>query len=423
MSNLLESSQTQATTAPDYYNTHLQNLATSGAKAVSDAKFVGAQPLQEAAYNKVAAAGSSYVPQLTKAEGTVDKAIASTSPLDAGAQYLNRAANFNPAEMAGSYMNPFARTAAGSLSDIAQRNIQQNVSPSAVAGAVGAGQFGSQRGAQVLGQLQANERQNLNSQIAQMMNTGYGQALNAATAQGNLLAQVGSTTGTQASDTQKNLGSLATTQGNMAEAEQKLGLADVNASATMGEQQRLLKQKEQEYPLSKLQELSTIMQGYQIPTTSTTKLNMAPLSALGSLTSLGAGLFTPKYDSAGKKIENSSLWDQIKGAISSAPTTPTTPTTPGVGGLPGVGGTPGVTPPPNEVDINGDPVTYTPPPEEVDINGDPITYTPPPEEVDINGNPITYNPLPEIEPENPVYDFGDGDFAMPHDGDFTVDPD
>ena len=333
MANLLESSQTQATTAPDYYNTHLQNLATSGAKAVADAKFVGAQPLQEQAYGKVAEAGKSYVPQLTKAEETAGKAVQSTSPLDAGAQYLSRAANFNPADTAGSYMSPFARTAAGSLSDIAQRNIQQNVSPNAVAAAVGAGQFGSQRGAQVLGQLQANERQNLNSQIAQMMNTGYGQALNAATAQGNLLGQVGATSGTQASETQKNLGALATTQGNIAEAQQKLGLADVNALSTMGEQQRLLKQKEQEYPLAKLQELSTIMQGYQIPTSTTTKLDMSPLSALGSLTGLGAGLFTPKYDSAGKKIENSSLWDQIKGAVSSAPTTPTNP---GGGGLPGV---------------------------------------------------------------------------------------
>jgi len=325
MANLLESSQTQATTAPDYYNTHLQNLATQGAQAVQGAKFVGAQPLQEAAYGKVTEAGGSYVPQLTKAEETVGKAIQATSPLDAGAQYLSRAANYNPAEMAGSYMSPFARTAAGSLSDIAQRNIQQNVSPNAVAAAVGAGQFGSQRGAQVLGQLQANERQNLNNQIAQMMNTGYGQALNAATAQGNLLGQVGSTAGTQASETQKNLGALATTQGNMAEAEQKLGLADVNAQATMGEQQRLLKQKEQDYPLAKLQELSSIMQGYQIPTSTTTKLDMSPLSALGSLTGLGAGLFTPKYDSAGKAIAGSSLFDQIKGGLSGMlSTTPTT---------------------------------------------------------------------------------------------------
>jgi len=396
MANLLESSQTQATTAPDYYNTHLQNLATSGAKAVADAKFIGAQPLQEQAYGKVAEAGSSYVPQLTKAAETVGRGVEATSPLDAGAQYLNRAANFNPAETAGSYMNPFARTAAGSLSDIAQRNIQQNVSPNAVAGAVGAGQFGSQRGAQVLGQLQANERQNLNSQIAQMMNTGYGQALNAATAQGNLLGQVGSTAGTQASETQKNLGALGTTQGNLAEAEQKLGLADVNALSTMGEQQRLLKQKEQEYPLTKLQELSSIMQGYQIPTSTTTKLDMSPLSALGSLTGLGAGLFTPKYDSAGKKIENSSLWDQIKGAISSAPTSPTTP---GVGGLPGVTPVlPGELEPPEG--INPTPVLpgELEPPE--GINPTPVLpgeLEPPPD----------YTVSPEIDFTMPVEDFGD----------------
>jgi hypothetical protein len=316
MANLLESSQTQATTAPDYYNTHLQNLATQGAAAVGNAKFIGAQPLQEQAYGKVGEAASAYVPQLTQAGETVNKAVESTSPLSAGAQYLSRAANYNPAEAASSYMSPYARTAAGSLSDIAERNIQQNISPNATAGAVGSGQFGSTRGAQVLGQLQSNERQNLNSQIAQMMNQGYGQALNAATAQGNLIGQVGSTAGTQASETQKNLGALGTTQGVLAETGQKLGLADVNALSTMGEQQRLLKQKEQDYPLAKLQELSTLMQGYQIPTSTTTKLDMSPLSGLGSLTSLGAGLFTPKYDATGKAITGSSLFDQIKGGLS-----------------------------------------------------------------------------------------------------------
>ena len=341
MANLLESSQTQATTAPDYYNTHLQNLATQGAQAVQGAKFVGAQPLQEQAYGKVAEAGGSYVPQLTEATQTVGKAVEATSPLAAGAQYLSRAANYNPAEMAGSYMSPFARTAAGSLSDIAQRNIQQNVSPNAVAAAVGAGQFGSQRGAQVLGQLQANERQNLNNQIAQMMNTGYGQALNAATAQGNLIGQVGSTAGTQASETQKNLGALGTTQGNLAEATQKLGLGDVNALSTMGEQQRLLKQKEQDYPLAKLQELSGIMQGYQIPTSTTTKLDMSPLSALGSIGSLGAQVMQNRGidPKTGLPIAGSSLLDQIMktGAYKPAEAeSPPTSTSGGVdiGGLP-----------------------------------------------------------------------------------------
>lgn len=383
MPNLLESSQTQSTSAPDWYTAHLQNIATQGAQAAGNAKFIGATPLQEQAYGKVAEAAGSYVPQLTQAGETVSKAVESTSPLAAGAQYLTQAAGYNPAEAASGFMSPFARTAAGGLSDIAQRNIQQNISPNAVAAAVGAGQFGSQRGAQVLGQLQANERQNLNNQIAQMMNTGYGQALTAATAKNQLLGQIGSTAGTQASETQKNLGALGTTQGNLAEATQKLGLGDVNALSTMGEQQRLLKQKEQEYPLAKLQELSSIMQGYQIPTSTTTKLDMSPLSALGSLTSLGAGLFTPKYDSTGKKIEGSSLFDQIKGGLSGLLTSPTSPDAnnpnykaPGTDNpdLYNPDGTTIEPVTPNEVDVSGNPIAYTPPLNEVDINGNPISY-------------------------------------------------
>ena len=146
MANLLESSQTQATTAPSFYNQYLSNLATTGSQAaglgqpVQTAKYVGAQPLQQQAFQQVAGAGSSYVPQLTQASQTLGQAAGAVSPLEAGAQYLSQAAGYNPAEMASQFMSPYARTAAQGLSDIAERNIQQNVSPNATAAAVGSGQ-------------------------------------------------------------------------------------------------------------------------------------------------------------------------------------------------------------------------------------------------------------------------------------------
>ncbi len=359
MANLLESSQTQATTAPSFYNQYLSNLATTGSQAaglgqpVQTAQYVGAQPLQEQAFQKVGEAATSYVPQLTQASQTLGQAAGAMSPLEAGAQYLSQAAGYNPAEMASQFMSPYARTAAQGLSDIAERNIQQNVSPNATAAAVGSGQYGSQRGAQVLGQLQANERQNLNSQIAQLMNQGYGQALQAATAQNQMLGQLGSTAGQQAAQGQQNLGAIGQQMGALAGTQQNLGLGGVNALSTLGEQQRQIQQQEELFPLTRLAQLSNIMQGYQIPTTTETKLNMSPLSALSTVGAGAAGLFSNKINpTTGQPITGTSIWDQIKGQF-------TTPTG-GDGGL-GGGPIPGLNPVlPNELEppegINPTPV-------------------------------------------------------------------
>lgn len=340
MANLLESSQTQATTAPSFYNQYLSNLATTGSQAaglgqpVQTAQYVGAQPLQEQAFQKVGEAATSYVPQLTQASQTLGQAAGALSPLQAGSPYLTTAAMYNPALAAESFMSPYARSTAQSLSDIAERNIQQNVSPSATAAAVGSGQFGSTRGAQVLGQLQANERQNLNSQIAQMLNQGYGQALQAATAQNQLLGQLGATAGQQAGQGQQNLGAIGQQMGALASTQQNLGLSGVNALSTLGEQQRQIQQQGQLFPLTRLAQLSNIMQGYQIPTTTETKLNMSPLSALSTVGAGAAGLFSNKINpTTGQPITGTSLWDQIKGQFSTPTNTTgglynTTPTLP-----------------------------------------------------------------------------------------------
>jgi hypothetical protein len=152
-----------------------------------------------------------------------------------------------------------------------------------------------------------------------MMNQGYGQALQAATAQNKMLGQLGSTAGTQAAQGQQNLGAIGQQMGALAGTQQNLGLGAVNALSTMGEQQRQIQQQQELFPLTRLAQLSNIMQGYQIPTSTETKLSMSPLSALGTIGSGAAGLFANKLDASGKPITGTSLFDQIKGQF----TTPT----------------------------------------------------------------------------------------------------
>lgn len=316
MANLLQNSQTQATSAPSFYTNYLSNLASQGQQAATGAEFAGVQPLQQQAFEQVGQAATSYQPTLDQAGNVLSRAADVTSPLSAGAPYMMTAALNNPALMAESYMSPYARVAAQNMSDIAQRNIQQNLAPGATAAAVGSGQYGSQRGAQVLGQIQRQAEQDVNAQIAQMLNTGYGQALQAAGQQQGLLGQLGATAGQQAAAGQQNLGQIGGALSSLAGQEQGLGLAGINALATLGGQQQTIAQNQQMFPLTKLASLASLLQGQQIPSTVTTQLDMSPFSALGALGAGGLGMIQPRYDAKGNVIAGSSPLDMLKASWS-----------------------------------------------------------------------------------------------------------
>ena len=297
MANLLQSSQTQATTAPDYYTNYLSGIASSGAQQAGinpqtgtydptlGAQFVGPTDLQNAAFSGVAGAASAYQPTLDSAGATLSSVGTSASPLASANPYLT-AAGANPAMEASQYMDPFTNSVANQLSNIGQRNIQQNLSPNATASAVGSGQYGSQRGAQVLGQTTANAENDLNTQIGQLLNSGYNTALTTAEQQNQLQGQLGSTAANASSQGQQNLTNLGQQQGNLATTNQTLGLADINALSTLGGQQQTIAQNQQLFPLTNLSTLSGLLRGYNIPTTTSTTAQGSPLSALSTLGAL-----------------------------------------------------------------------------------------------------------------------------------------
>jgi len=291
MANLLESSQNQTTVAPDFYNNYLSNLAGAGTTAATGAQYVGAQPLQEQAFQDVAGKASAYQPTLQQAGNTLGAAGDVTSPLSAATPYLQTAGK-SPAELAQSYMSPYITSVVNALGDTGQRNIMQNLAPNATAGAVGSGQFGSKRGAEVLGQTISNADRDILNQQYQALNTGYGQALQAGTAQNQLQGQLGSTAGQLASSGQQNLTQLGNAQSNLAGQNQSLGLADINALSTLGGQQQTIAQNKELFPLTNLSTLSGLLRGYSVPTTTKTTASASPLSVIGGAITGTAGLFT-----------------------------------------------------------------------------------------------------------------------------------
>ena len=374
MANMLQSAQTQATQAPSFYTDYLSNIASKaqgflpgGANAP---QFVGAQPLQQKAFEAACTTAGTYQPfvqagqqylgqsagtDITGAAQPFLEAGTRASPLCAARPLINTATCLNLGCLAGQYMNPFVRNAVSCLADIGMRNIRTNLSPLATAAAVGSGQFGSQRGAQVLGQVQSNAMRDLNSQIANMLTSGYGQALTAAGQKQSALGQLaGTTASAQQAQNQAQLQAAQTAassaaqeaqalreaglgMGTLGQAGQNINLADINALATLGGQQQTIGQNQQMLPLTTLSNLASILQGYSIPTTTKTTLCMSPLSGLGTIASGALGMLTPRYDAQGRPIAGSSPFDIAKGAFKDLFGSGATPS-PGAGCL--SGGTP-----------------------------------------------------------------------------------
>lgn len=347
MANMLQSAQTQATTAPSFYTDYLSGIASKASGMLPGGacapQFVGAQPLQEKAFQAVCTTAGTYQPfvqtgqqYLGQAAGTDITGAAQpfleagtrASPLCAARPLINTAACLNLGCLAGQYMSPFVRNAVSCLADIGMRNIRTNLSPLATAAAVGSGQFGSQRGAQVLGQVQSNAMRDLNSQIANMLTSGYGQALTAAgqkqaalgqlanttasaqQAQNQAQLQAGQTAASAAAQEAQALKEAGLGMGTLGQAGQNINLADINALATLGGQQQTIGQNRQLFPLTNLSNLASILQGYSIPTATRTTLCMSPLSAAAAIGAGTLGVLQPRYDTSGKPIACSSVLSQ-----------------------------------------------------------------------------------------------------------------
>jgi hypothetical protein len=144
----------------------------------------------------------------------------------------------------------------------------------------------------VLGQTISNADRDILNQQYQALNTGYGQALQAGTAQNQLMGQLGSTAAQAAGTGQTNLTQLGNAQSQLAAQQQGLSLADINALSTLGGQQQTIAQNKELFPLNNLSTLSGILRGYSVPTTTKTTASASPLSVVGGAITGTAGLFT-----------------------------------------------------------------------------------------------------------------------------------
>jgi hypothetical protein len=409
MADLTQSSATTATTTPGYYSDYISNLAKQGTQygvgGPNAPTYVGAQPLQTQAFETAQANVGNYQPGLTAAGGLLGQG-AGVDITGAANPYLQSGTS-SSADLVGGYMNPYVSNVVDQIRQANQQNIAQNLSPGITAGAVGSGQFGSQRGANALALGISNADIGALAQQAAALQSGYSDALKAAQAQRAAQVSAGQIAGNMATQEAQKFRDLAAQRMNLAGQQQTAGIADVNQLATMGAQQQQIAQNKELFPLDVLSKQAGVLSGAQIPTTQTSTMTGSPLSMIAGLGSTAAGLFSPKQsiDPLTGKVITTTPWAELSGSLKSAfggATTPGAPPPPSTDtGTPSPSPTtdprvtPGTPPPPNMSPLpTTDPrvTPGTPPPPDtsgpVPNNLSPTGYS------DMNGKPVNPDGTP-----------------------------
>jgi len=283
----ITTTQNQVTSAPSWYTDYLSDLAKNTTANVAGASYANAQPLQTAAFEKAATTTNTYpgyFNQAMQATSNIGQTDITAKPIDpkTGQPIADGQSRIEQ------FMNPYTTQVVDALGSLGQRNIQQFLAPQATASAVGTGQFGSKRGAEVLGQAINTGLMNTQAAQSQALQSGYTEALRAA----------------QADQAQK-LGA-ANQYGSLATAGQAANLADINALATLGGQQQTINQNAELFPLTAANLGAQALRGYNVPTTVNNTYtgpipgaySASPLQQIAGLSSIIGGVSQTPFGTA-----------------------------------------------------------------------------------------------------------------------------
>jgi len=254
----VSTTQTQAT-MPDFYTNYLQDIANLGQNAVTQGGVAGLSPLQQQAF--------SMAP---------DAAFAGQGSMGASSQLLGEAGSTTAPDVVNNYMNPYTSGVVDELGRLTNRNVQENVLPALGAGAIGSGQYGSQRQMQATGNTLRDIQSDLAGKQGTLLKSGYDTATTAA--QNDL---------TRALQAGQAFGNLGTQQNTLAVS----GLNELN---TLGEKEQAQGQKLLDYPLAQTQNFAKLFQGLSVPlgqasqTTAPGQQGNYSNSPLGQIAGLGA---------------------------------------------------------------------------------------------------------------------------------------
>jgi hypothetical protein len=262
---LATTTQQTSTTAPDFYNNMLSNLATTAQNAITSGGVAGPSALQTQAYTAAPTAITAGQPALTSATNIATGA--------AGGPDISQ------------FMNPYTAGVVGEIGRLGQRQFNELLAPAATAGAAGSGQFGSRRGMQVYGNVARDVTSDILGKQTGALQAGYADAVKAALNEQQIQNQAAQTLG--------QLSGQAYTQ----------GIGGLDVLSKLGAQQQAIEQARLNYPMTAVKSAADVMKGFQIPTTvsqtttqpaGTGQTQLSPLNQVLSLVGmLGAGANYP----------------------------------------------------------------------------------------------------------------------------------
>lgn len=328
--------QTTTTTAPDYYNDHLQYLATQGQAAIGQGGVADFSNLQNAAFRGAGAAVDSGQPYLDAAADYVSQAgdmsaadagqqyfddASDGSALDAAGRYFNRADN-NAYQGIDRYMNPYIDHVVDRIGELGQEQWEDTIAPGMTAGAVGSGQFGSKRGMEIYGNAAARHNRDVLGQQYGALKSGYDTALTASQTDLRRQLELGIAAGNLSDQDLDRMVQMGIASGQLTDADADRLLTGAKTSSDIGAEtyrqetggikllsdlgaiQQANEQAKLDYPMNALEDYSKLLRGYNVPmnttNTYTGPMNSSyygnsPLSTIaGIVTGVGGILTNPE---------------------------------------------------------------------------------------------------------------------------------
>jgi len=154
-----------STTAPDWYTDYLSGIASTGEKAAESGGVAEFGDLQNKAFGQA--------PSAIKAGETALQTATTAATGVATTPYMQNISQ---------YMNPYTQSVIEEIGRLGQRQFQETLAPGVTAGAVGSGQFGSQRGMQTYGNVARDVNRDILGKQAEYLAKGFDQATAAAKA-------------------------------------------------------------------------------------------------------------------------------------------------------------------------------------------------------------------------------------------------
>ena len=291
---LATSTQETTQTAPDWYRNYLSGIAQSGQEAVQAGGVAGFSPLQQQAFAGAPAAIQAGQPALQTATNIATGV--GTTPF---------------MQNVGQYMNPYTQSVIEDINRLGQRQFKETLAPGMTAGAVGSGQFGSQRGMQAYGNVARDVNRDILGKQAEYLAKGFDAATAAAKAQADLNLTASGRLG--------ELSGAGYTQ----------GIGGLDVMSKLGSQQQAQEQARLDYPMAAATKEAALLRGYNIPA-STRQTTTAPMSSayyqpsglsqvLGSISGVSSLLANRIDPKTGQPISGSSPLAAILSGLKQSP--------------------------------------------------------------------------------------------------------